>query len=76
MRSGLARDDLSSLVCSLRCLCPLKQSLQYDSIKISVEQRNARYEKSRSGEIRNGFFKNCLIVMPEIVKISLLMLRT
>jgi len=31
--------------------------------------------KSRSGEMRNGFFKNCLIVMPEIVKISLLMLR-
>jgi hypothetical protein len=31
--------------------------------------------KSRSGETRNGFFKCCLIAMPEILKISRLMLQ-
>jgi len=34
-----------------------------------------RMRKSRSGETRNGFFKCCLIAMPEILKISRLMLQ-
>jgi hypothetical protein len=75
MRSGLARDDLSSHVSSLVYLCPSKLSLQYDSIKVSVVQRNAGYEKAVPAKCRNGFSKNCSIVMPEIVKISLLILQ-